>query len=130
MADHEVADLAFRFVECINRQDLDGLLDLMTEDHSLYVLGDHDVIGKENQREAWRGYFDLCPEYMIHVWEMHVRGQTAILVGSTTGSHLKLPRLDEFRDPLIWTAKVRDGKVGEWALHHLTDENRNSLGIA
>lgn len=130
MQEREIADLAFRFVERINRQDLDGLLDLMTDDHALHVFGEHDVSGKANQREAWRGYFGLCPEYMIHVWELHVRGDTAILVGSTTGSHLKQPRLEEFRDPLIWTATVRDGRVAEWALHHLTDENRTRLGIA
>jgi ketosteroid isomerase-like protein len=130
MHEHDVADLAFRFVERINRADLDGLVDLMTEDHALFVYGDHEVIGKEEQREAWRGYFDLCPEYMIHVREMHVRGDMAVIVGSTTGSHLELPRLEEFRDPLIWTAKVRDGSVSEWALHYLTEENRQLFAIA
>jgi ketosteroid isomerase-like protein len=130
MSDDQIADVAFRFVERINRQDLEGLLGLMTDDHDLHVFGDHDLSGKEAQREGWRGYFDLCPDYMIHVWEMHVRGDTAVLVGSTTGSHLEQPRLTEFRDPLIWTAKVRDGLVSEWALHRLTDENRERLGIA
>jgi hypothetical protein len=130
MTDAEIADVAFRFVERINHQDLEGLLELMTDDHSLHVFGDHDLCGKEAQRAGWKGYFDLCPEYMIHVSEMHVRGDVAVMVGSTTGSHLKLPRLEEFRDPLVWTAKVRDGLVTEWALHHLTDENRERLGIA
>jgi ketosteroid isomerase-like protein len=130
MSETEVADLAFRFVERINRQDLDGLLMLMTDDHDLHVFGDHDLAGKEAQREGWRGYFDLCPDYMIHIREMYVVGDTAVIVGSTTGSHLDQPRLEEFRDPLIWTAKVRGGLVAKWALHHLTDENREKLGIA
>lgn len=130
MREQEIADVAFRFVERINRRDLEGLLDLMTDDHALTVFGGHDVAGKSAQRDAWRGYFDLCPEYTIHLHEVHVRGDTAILVGSTTGSHLRQPRLAEFRDPLIWTAKVRDGKVARWALHHLTDENRERFGIA
>lgn len=130
MAEREIADVAFRFVERINRQDLEGLLALMTEDHDLHVFGEHDLEGKPAQRDGWRDYFALCPDYMIHVHEMHVTGDTAVLVGSTTGSHLKLPRLEEFRDPLIWTAKVRDGRVCEWALHHLTEESRKNLGIA
>jgi len=130
MGEHEVADVALRFVERINRQDLDGLLDLMTDDHVLLVFGEHDVTGKTAQREAWRGYFDLCPEYMIHVHHVHVQGDVAALVGSTTGSHLGQPRLVEIRDPLIFAAEVREGKVAVWALHHLTDENRERFGIA
>jgi len=130
MREQDIADLAFRFVEAINRRDLDGLLDLMTDDHALFVFGEHDVQGKEAQREAWRGYFDLCPGYMIHLREVHVRGDTAVLVGSTTGSHLRQPRLDEFRDPLIWTARVRDGLVAEWALHTRSPDNRRRFGIA
>jgi ketosteroid isomerase-like protein len=128
--ERDVADVAFRFIECINRQDLEGLLALMTGDHTLRVFGEHDVTGREQQREAWRGYFELCPEYMIHVRELRVRGDLAVIVGSTTGSHLHLPRLDEFRDPLIWTARIRDGAISEWALHHVTDENRERFGIS
>jgi ketosteroid isomerase-like protein len=129
MDESAVADTAFRFVECINRADLDGLIELMTDDHELIIFGEQDLKGKEKNREGWTGYFELCPDYMIYIWEVHVRGDLAILIGSTTGSHLKQPRLEEFRDPLIWTAKVRDGLVCEWALHHLNDETKAKLGI-
>ena len=130
MREREIADVAFRLIERIDRQDLDGLLRLMTEDHSLLVFADHEMSGREEQCEAWKGYFDQCPEYMIHIQEMHVRGELAIIVGSTTGSHLGLPRLEEFRDPLIWTARVRGGAIPEWALHRLTDDNRERFGIS
>jgi hypothetical protein len=130
MSDISVIDLGFMFVERINRADVKGLLDIMTDDHELWIFGEFDGRGKEQMEKAWRGYFDLCPEYMIHICEIYEKDNTAIIVGRTTGSHLNLPRRKEFLDePVIWTAKVRDGLVSEWALHLCNDETREKLGI-
>lgn len=40
-----------------------------------------------------------------------------------------LPRLEEFRKPLRWTAKTRGGQVEEWALHALSPEKEREWGM-
>lgn len=52
------AAVVLSFIDCINRLDLDGLVDLMTEDHELRILDETPVVGRESNARAWRGYFD------------------------------------------------------------------------
>jgi ketosteroid isomerase-like protein len=130
MSGTERIDTAFRFVELINRGDLAGLLELMTEDYTFIAIdGTVDLTSREQAEDGWRGYFELCPEYMIHLCAVHETPELVALVGRTTGSHLKLPRLAEFDETIIWTAKVLDGLVAEWRIWHDTPEVRSQLGI-
>jgi ketosteroid isomerase-like protein len=122
-------DVAFRFVEAINRLELDTLTDLMTEDHTFVDLSGDRHEGRETMRDGWREYMTSFPEYMIHVSEVYEVGDTVFLVGRTTGSHLKLPREVEFREPIIWAAQIRDGRVAEWRLYDDTPGNRCELDI-
>lgn len=126
----KLVDTALRFVEHINRLDLAGLVGLMPDDHLFVDLeGDRDE-GRAAMCPGWAGYMRHWPEYMIHVGEIYVVGDEVILLGRTTGSHLELPRLQEFRDePVIWVAKIRDGLVAEWRLYYVTDDNRATLGM-
>ena len=63
------------FVEKINAHDVEGLADLMSENH-LFVdsLGSVQK-GREKMREGWRGYFTLFPDYNIQnssiCWKGH-----------------------------------------------------------
>jgi ketosteroid isomerase-like protein len=122
-------DVAFRFVEAINRLDLDALTDLMTDDHVFVDLSGGRHVGKVTMRDGWREYMTSFPEYMIHVSEVHEVGDTVFLVGRTTGSHLRLPREVEFRESIIWAAKIREGRVAEWRLYDDTPEVRSDLDV-
>lgn len=130
MGGAQAIDTAIQFVERINRQDLAGLLELLTEDYTFIAIdGTQDLTGREQAEEGWRGYFELCPEYMIHLGEIYETPELVALVGRTTGSHLRQPRQEEFRETIIWTAKVCDGHVAQWRIWHDTPEIRGKLGI-
>lgn len=123
-------DTAFKFVERINRGDLAGLLELMTDDYAFIAIdGTLDLTDKVQAEAGWRGYFALCPEYMMHLCEVYQTPELVVLVGRTTGSHLRQQRMEEFPETLIWTAKVRGGLVAEWRIYHDTPEVRGELGI-
>ena len=109
-------DVALQFVEAINRRDLGRLDDLMTEDPVFVDLAGERAEGKAVMQEGWNGYFTQCPDYMIHISALHVIDESVVLVGRTTGSHLNLPRLDEFRESLLWVAGIRGDRVAEWRL--------------
>ena len=53
---------ALLFNECINNRDIDGLVALMTDDHSLICNGHVDKNDKNSSREAWRSFFSMFPD--------------------------------------------------------------------
>jgi ketosteroid isomerase-like protein len=105
------------FLDCINRGDLDGLVDLMSDDHSLEVITETPLTGRDDNEEAWYSYFNSFPNYVIYPRRIceETPGVVAVL-GHTTGSHLELPDEDEVKLTLIWVAHVVDGLVTRWRL--------------
>ena len=129
MAQDTPLDLAFRFVECINRRDIDSLAELMTDDHVFIDLSGEEHHGRDAMVEGWRSYFTQFPEYMIHLAAAYILGDKVALVGRTTGSHIGQPRHEEFQGTVIWVAETRQGKLKRWQLVDDTPPNRTSLGL-
>ena len=55
---------ALLFNECINTQVLDGLVSLMTNDHSLICFDHVETTDKESSRIAWLTFFKSNPGYL------------------------------------------------------------------
>jgi hypothetical protein len=109
-------DVAVRFVDCINRRRVDGLVALMSDGHSLEVFAEKPVVGRDRNAAAWRAYMDAFPRYRIHPRRIEVDGGVVAILGHTTGSHRRLPDVEEREITLIWLAEVRHGKVERWRL--------------
>jgi ketosteroid isomerase-like protein len=115
---------AIAFNEAINRRDLQGLRELMTDDHRLIDSDGNLIRGKEEVLEAWRGFFDAFPDYR-NDWSGTIEvGDRQIAVGRSTCSNE--PALD---GPAIWAARSSQGKVAEWRVFEDTPANRSMLGI-
>jgi ketosteroid isomerase-like protein len=117
------------FIDRINHCDLEGLLDLMAEDHVLQVLSEPPVAGKAALRPAWRAYFDAFPDYVVYPRRMTQEGNRVAVLGHTSGSHLGLPEDEESRIDVIWTGEVRDGLIARWSIVRDTPEKRRHLGL-
>ena len=119
------------FIDAINRRDLDALCDLMSEDHSLEVITEPPLTGRDDNEEAWDGYFSSFPNYVIYPRRICEQepGVVAVL-GHTTGSHLELPDEDEAKLTLMWVAHVDDGLVTRWRLLEDTIEARRKYGFS
>ena len=65
------------FIDCINRGDVQGLGELMTEDHQLLVFDEPAVSGKEANVAGWRGYTDAFPDYIIYPVRIAETGDTS-----------------------------------------------------
>jgi hypothetical protein len=122
-------DIAFMFVERINRGDLEGLIELMAADHTFVDLAGDVEEGRDSMRNGWASYFSAFPEYMIPVSELYRVEDAVLLVGRTTGSHLRLPRQVEFQESLIRASRIVDDLVAEWRIYHGTDDVRRALGV-
>jgi ketosteroid isomerase-like protein len=118
------------FIDRINRGDIAGLGDLMTQDHRLLLFDETPLVGKDANISAWRGYARMCPEYVIFPHRITERDGLVAVLGHTTGSHLGLPDEVEAEETLIWLAEVRDGALGTWRLVEDSPQNRQEYGLA
>lgn len=115
--------IALQFNACINRRDLQGLATFMTEDHTFIDKANHEVQGKEQVVEAWKGFFALFPDYRNIFERVESRNPLVVIIGRSTCSEKALD------GPALWTAQLRGEKVAEWRVYEDTPENRKRLGF-
>ena len=130
MSSASPVDVAIEFVERLNRRDFDGLAGLMTPDFRLMPGGDEVIRGPQESREALAGYVSSWPDFQIHISDVHLVDNTAVIVGRTTGSCEQVSRGDEIRQRRLYVAKVVDALVSEF--RHIaedTEEARKELGV-
>ena len=115
--------VAVRFNDCINAGDLDGLADLMTDDHTFIDTEGGTVAGKQACLDAWRGFLAAFPDYRNVFASVEERGDIVTVVGHSVCSEPALA------GPALWTARVRADQVAEWRVHADTPEIRARLDI-
>jgi hypothetical protein len=120
---------AITFIDCINRRDVEGLGELMAEDHRLEVFDETPLTGRQENIEAWSGYVRNFPDYVIYPHRVAQSDHGAAVLGHTTGSHLGLSDEEEQELTLIWIAVIEDGKVRVWRLQEDSPENRRVTGL-
>lgn len=117
---------ALKFNECINSQDIEGLTNLMTEDHTCIICrgGKVDVEKpKERMIKSWKKFFKMFPKYRNTFTRIESQDDLVIIVGYAFWSE------KEPHDPVIWTAKIDEDLVAEWSIYDDTEENRKKLGL-
>ncbi len=55
------------FIDRINAHDVEGLAELMSDDHTFIDAHGNEVVGREKMSAGWRGYFEWFPDYYIEV---------------------------------------------------------------
>jgi len=109
---------ALSFNERINQQDLEGLAELMTDDHTLIVIANNKgetTKGKNVVKEGWREFFKKYPDYRNTFTCVTIQGNVVAMVGYSTCSFKPLD------GPNMWTAKIRGGRVSEWRVCWLNE---------
>jgi ketosteroid isomerase-like protein len=104
---------ALKFNEKINLQDVEGLAELMTEDHTFIDNSGEITKGKKVMKEGWRQFFKKYPDYRNIFTSVAVQDNVVVMVGYSKCSNKLLD------GPSIWTAKVHQGLVSEWRVYWL-----------
>jgi ketosteroid isomerase-like protein len=113
MEPFDILNAAIRFNEKINQQDLEGLAELMTDDHVFIDSEGTATQGKQAMKDGWGGFFRQFPDYRNVFNTVTVQNDVAVMVGYSICSHPKL------NGPNIWTAKVVGPQVSEWRVYWL-----------
>ena len=113
MDSSKLMSIALKFNEKINQQDLEGLAELMTDDHTFIYNSGEITKGKDVMKEGWRKFFEKYPDYQNIFTCVTTQNNVVVMVGYSTCSYKPLD------GPNIWTAKVRNGRVSEWRVYWL-----------
>ena len=112
---------ALRFNQCINDQDIDGLANLMTENH-IFIDRHGDEFG--DMVNGWIEFFDNYPTYKNLFLRVESREDLVILIGYAIWSSDS-----EEKDHAIWVATIEDDLVSKWQIYEDTEESRKMLKI-
>ncbi len=83
--------VALRFNERINQRDLDGLVQLMTDDHTFIDKLGEISNGKDVMKEGWRNFFNDYPDYRnIFIRTQVVEDDFVIMMGYSHCSNKQL----------------------------------------
>ena len=115
---------ALLFNECINNRDIEGLVDLMTDDHSLICNGHVDTKDKNSSKEVWSTFFRMYPDYLNHFSKVESIDNFVVIAGKSTCSNEA-----KLNTSALWSARIQDDKVAEWQVYEDSPENRNKLQI-
>src|SRR6267143_582150 len=128
---NQVKDPVLAFIDRITAHDVEGLGELMSDDHTFIDAHGNEVVGREKMFAGWRGYFEWFPDYYIEVNEVfegrnalgsdeasgvveaRENGETFALFGFAGGSFEGKPS-EGWRLPAAWKASVTNGRVTLW----------------
>lgn len=126
-------ETAKEFVAAINRQDVEGLVALMTEEHCFTDSLGNAARGRESMRQAWTLYFQMVPDYTLEIDETFAQDAAVVMLGTARGTYSHafetvqqtgMPTPDgtskyalRWQTPAAVRALVEDGKVAEWRVY-------------
>ncbi|MGP8252433.1 MAG: nuclear transport factor 2 family protein [Terracidiphilus sp.] len=112
--------VAQQFVRAINRQDVDAMAALMSDEHRFIDSLGNAVTGSAAMRAGWAGYFRMVPDYTIAVEEIYSDGPVVILLGAAQGAYSTGGALEpenRWSTPVALRAFVEEGKIAEWRVY-------------
>lgn len=127
----ESSVVARRFVRRINAHDVEGLIDLMSANHTFV-----DSLGAISARpaieEGWKQYFRMVPDYRVKIVQTYSQGGTVILIGMAGGTYVAKDGVmrpeNKWETPAVWIARVRSRKVQMWRVYSDNEPIRAKMG--
>jgi ketosteroid isomerase-like protein len=117
MPETDTVRTALKFVNEINRHDVDSVVAMLADDHLFTDSVGQEVRGHERLREAWTSYFAMFPDYHIGIKEWFQNGRVVALFGQASGTFSvngTLPAENRWKMPAAWRAIVRDNRIVQW----------------
>jgi hypothetical protein len=115
---------ALLFNECINSEDIDGMVSLMNDNHTLICYDEVGSKNKKTSREAWVRFFDDVADYKNHFTRIESRDNLVVMTGRAACSNI-----ESLNKKVLWSAVVENDKLSEWKIYDDTIENRKRLNI-
>jgi len=106
-----------KFVEAINRHDIEAIYKLMAEDHKFIDSMGREVAGRDEMKKSWIAFFKIVPDYHINISEFFSSDNKLVLLGSASGTYTadgNLKQENQWKTQAAWRAVVEGDKIYEW----------------
>lgn len=113
----EVREVVEAFVAAVNSGRAEKVAAAMTANPSFIDALGMRIEGKQKMLAAWRGYFQLFPDYRIEIEAIFVDGREAMLHGWAGGTLRRGGRAVDggaWRIPAAWRAVTDSRRVVSW----------------
>jgi ketosteroid isomerase-like protein len=105
------------YIQRINAHDVDGIIDLMADDFRYINSAGDTFRGRAFMRQEWRKYFNVYPDFKIHV-ETVISGPEGVAVfGSAEGTYStddENPEENHWLVPAAYFGITTGGKIVHW----------------
>jgi uncharacterized protein (TIGR02246 family) len=125
--------VAQQFVRDLNRQNVEAMAALMTDEHRFIDSLGNMVRGRAAMRAGWAGYFRMVPDYSIAVEEIYSDGPVVILLGTAQGTYAaggELKPENLWSTPVALRAFVEEDKIAEWRVYAENEPIRKLMAKA
>ena len=112
----DVLKTVITFMEKINEHDVNGIADLLSDDHRFTDSMGIVVKGKKEMKHAWKIYFKWFPDYEVTIKNTLLTDDSVGIFGTAKGTFDSDEPIasDKFEIPAAWRAKVKDNLISEW----------------
>lgn len=113
-------DTIIEFVKQINNHNVEGIANLLTDDHSFVDAYGQCITGKEEMKKAWKVYFDWFPDYVISISEIIIGKQCTTMLGFASGTYKGIKNETNsfyWRLPAAWKIIVENEKIKHWQVY-------------
>jgi ketosteroid isomerase-like protein len=110
-------EIVSAFVDRINEHDVNGICELMADDHVFIDGLGHAITGREAMRAGWEAYFAMVPDYWIRIdRRLHEDRMVALFgkAGGTLASDGELDSENRWEIPAAWQATVGERGIAVW----------------
>lgn len=117
MEDSLALQVVRAYVRKINAHNVDGLCELMTNDHRFVDAFGAAMHGREAVQKTWSGYFERILDYAITCEQFISGGDTIAIFGTASGATRHDDQLypaHRWNVPAAWKVVVRGTRVAEW----------------
>ncbi|MEA3478450.1 MAG: nuclear transport factor 2 family protein [Bacteroidota bacterium] len=111
------------FNNCINNQDIEGLSDLMAENHTFIERDGQSHAPKQHMVEGWKEFFKMFPRYKNSFTKIGTSDELVCVLGYAYWSE------KETYDPVIWTARIENNLISEWRIYEDSAQNRMKFNL-
>lgn len=112
--------LVLDYIDKINHHDIEGLSELMTEDHLFSDSTGVVINGKDEMKLAWFDFFVNFPDYTIVPDDIIIDNGAAAVFGVAKGTYYtegELTDKNKFKVSAAWKAIISNSKISEWKVY-------------
>lgn len=110
---HKPKNIALQFNDCINNKDIEGLANLMTDNHTFIDSNNVCIHGKSANMDSWTKFFEMFPDYR-NIFEVVSEKDTTIVMQGYVECSSEIFQNAKY----LWTAEIEKDRVKEWRVYN------------